>query len=483
MQLVALLLACLVGTWLLGWQTRSRPTIISGQVIDWGTGKPAAYTEVMSEYSGQVAKADAQGRFTFVAPHEPNYYFLFAGSPRYGSLLQTFFGQTVVAYRGGEEIRNVLIPAIPATSLSGHVYDSGGRPIAGCDVAAVTRDNPDSDRSIDLRYSHYGEEAWQADDPERFIQAEIQETNAHGEYALTRLGADRFFIMARCRESKSGEAGLHLAWEPVVYPHAASIDEGQEIVLRPGDKLSGIDFHVLRKPSYPLKVDVIFDDHSVAKPYRQYELGFHILRADRALTSTYLGQESCDWVGNATVQCAWLFPGTYSLYIDLSDGPFPKDEQTQFAKTQLTMRPTLLQEHLTVQLHKVPAPMSIVMPKGPSGFLDTGKVCEAAVDGTPAIFALAWGHGHAGRKCYLLRFWGDTKLPVPVNDYRFIAFEEGFAIRNSRLARYSKVEALIGQQGQAVNVQAGQTIRPAARVMTTGEVISLALDSLRSPRR
>jgi hypothetical protein len=469
---------------LLGWQTRSRPTIISGQVIDWGTGKPAAYTDVMSEYSGKAARTDGQGRFTFVAPHGPDYHFLFAGSPRYGRLLQTFFGQTVVAYRGGEEIRNVVIPAIPATSLTGHVYDSDGRPIAGCDVAAITRDNQDSDRSVDLRHYGYREEALQADDPNKFIEAEIEQTNSHGEYRLTYLGADRYFIVARCRETGSGGGtGPHLAWEPVVYPHASSIDQGQEIVLWPGDKRAGIDLHVRRKPSYQLIVDVIFDDHSVAKPYRRYELGFNMLRADRALTSTSLGQESYDWVGNATVKCGWLFPGTYSVYIALSGGPFPKDEQTQFAKTRYTMKHTASTEHLTVQLHKVPAPMPVVIPKGPSGFLDTGKPCETAVDGTSAIFALAWGHGHAGGKCYLLRFWGDTRLPVPVNDYKFIAFEEGFAVRNTRLGGHSKVEALISQEGVAVDVREGQTIRPATRVMKTSEIISLALDSLRAGRR
>lgn len=127
--------------------------------------------------------------------------------------------------------------------------------------------------------------------------------------------------------------------------------------------------------------------------------------------------------------------------------------------------------------------MPVVIPKGPSGFLDTGKPCETAVDGTSAIFALAWGHGHAGGKCYLLRFWGDTRLPVPVNDYKFIAFEEGFAVRNTRLGGHSKVEALISQEGVAVDVREGQTIRPATRVMKTSEIISLALDSLRAGRR
>jgi len=101
------------------------PGLIAGQVIDWKTGQPAPFIEVRIDelnFSKVVARTDAHGRFSFQPRDLPNVYFLFASSPHYGRLLQATLGQTVVMYRKGQRVREVVIPAIPATELSGHVY-------------------------------------------------------------------------------------------------------------------------------------------------------------------------------------------------------------------------------------------------------------------------------------------------------------------------------------------------------------------------
>jgi hypothetical protein len=98
-QLLALFLLCLAGCWLLDRVVRSRPILISGKVID-------------------------RSEFTLVTP-TPNLYSLFASAPRYGRLVQAMFVQTVVVYRRGARVHDIVIPAIPATGLSGHVYGTG----------------------------------------------------------------------------------------------------------------------------------------------------------------------------------------------------------------------------------------------------------------------------------------------------------------------------------------------------------------------
>ncbi|MBV8551809.1 MAG: carboxypeptidase regulatory-like domain-containing protein [Acidobacteriaceae bacterium] len=491
-QLLTILFVCLAGCWLLDREVGSRPTLISGEIVDWGTGQPAPYTDVRIarlNFSQVVARTDKRGQFAFSGPKGPGVYFLFAGSPRYGRLLQTTFGQTIVAYRAGQHIRKVVIPAIPATELSGHVYATDGHPLSGCNVSGFTPDNSDSHKSVELQAriaQAFTYHIAQADDPNKFIEVETDRTDSHGAYTFKRLGADRYFVLARCLEPGTGGENSPFSWEPTAYPQENSIATAQQIVLLPGEHRSGIDLRMQRKRSYVLEGKVMFSDHSAPKPWPQaiYGHDLQMFRSDRALTSTWIGQEACDWNANAgAIRCHSLFPGTYTLYFDISGGPGAFHMQTQFAEVSYTIRSTAKQLPLMVQLHNVPESRYLELKTGSSGTLDLRKVCESAEEGRPAIQVLAWGHGHAGGACYYMTFRNDTRLPLPEDKYIVNAFEAAFVPRHSSyLGENSKFEALLMQHGISVHIRDGQTSEPNLPVASTEEQINTALDSLRSAR-
>jgi hypothetical protein len=483
-QLLALFLLCLAGCWLLDRVVHSRPTVISGKVTDWGTGQPAPYTEILEVEPNSfrfVARTDAHGEFAFVAPNPPDVYFLFAGAPRYGKLLQTTFGQTVVVYRPGARVRDVVIPAIPATGLSGHVYGADGQPISGCDVSAITRDNRNSDKFVELQVRGVSSFTWgviEDDDPNKFIDVESARTGPDGSYTFQRLGADRYFVLARCRELVHSEEYPRFIWEPMVYPQATSIAKAQEILLLPGERRSGIDFHMQRKRSYAFEGRVIFSDGSAPKPWAVYDHDLKILRADRTLTSTGLAYERCDWdASTGTFRCSSLLPGTYTLYFDLSGMTF--NMPAQFARVSYTVQAKPKQQPLIVQLHNVPSERSQTPKTGPGGFLELRKVCGAAAADKPQIRLLSWGHGHAGGACYYMSFFGNTQLPLPEDTYTVNAFEAAFAPQRSHLGKNSKFEAVLMQRGVRVHIHVGRKSEPVLPVLTTSDLIDIALESLR----
>jgi len=216
-------------------------------------------------------------------------YFLFAAPPRYGRLLQTMFGRSVAVYRRGERIRNVVVPVIPATELSGRIYDLSGHPISGCEVSAVTPLNivPAKTANLDDTGSHalfYN--LPESEDPRHFLDVGSALTGPDGSFTLIRLGADRYFLPASC-PNPIGSAG----WQPAVYPSANSVKGGQENVLHPGDHRSRFDFHLLRARTYTLEGKILFIDG--ANPQTIHSQSMQVIREDSALTLTWRGREMC----------------------------------------------------------------------------------------------------------------------------------------------------------------------------------------------
>lgn len=90
LQLLLIFLMCLAASWGLSFYTRSLPATISGIVIDWNTSRPAPYTDVRLDNSISLRSWPVPmraGGSASVRPGGPGPYFLFAGPPRYGTLL------------------------------------------------------------------------------------------------------------------------------------------------------------------------------------------------------------------------------------------------------------------------------------------------------------------------------------------------------------------------------------------------------------
>ena len=483
-QFVGILCLCLAGAWILDYESRSRPTTISGTVVDWKSGRLATHADVLLRQLNSVqivAQTDELGRFSFVAPDELSGYFLFAGRPHNGTLLQVTFGQLVMVYRPAAQVRDVVLPAIQATELSGHVYGMEDSPLSGCEVSAVTRERSTAIQDLD---PHSVWAMVESDDPNKLLATETKTTDAGGYYSFSQLGADRYFVLARCRESERGIKVSRGAWEPMAYPQSASLAHAEEIVLLPGDQRNGVDFHLRRKPSYSVEGRVVFSDHSAPKSFPE-AIYFHdlkMLRTDHPLGSASLSWETCDWEANTGVfRCSSLLPGVYSLYFELSGGPgSAAGIATQFARVTYTVKESEKQVPLIVQLENAPKRRSITPPDGPTGFLDFRKACDSATQGRPAIEVWAQGHNAESRACYLVNYAYDTRWPLPEDAYAVTAFEASFFARPpSAFVTHSKLGSLLLQRGTAVSIRAGRTSEPELPVLRTKDLIEMALASLR----
>ncbi len=378
----------------------------------------------------------------------------------------------------------IVVPAIPSTQLSGHVYGEDERPLAGCLVSAVTRESSRT-RDVNVRGSQaFTYEAPQTDDPRQLMEVETEETGADGSYVLTHLGADRYFLLARCNEPKGFRTLSTQAWEPMLYAKANTIPKAREIILLPGDQRGGIDFHLKRKRSYVLQGRSVFSDGTVPEPWPKavYLHDLYVFRSDRAFTSTWLGQEDCDWNANTgEFRCSSLLPGTYTLYFELASGLGAASHiPTQFARVSYTVRTAANQPPLTVHLHPVPDSRSFGEPVGPSGSIDLSKVCGSAA-GRGAVEVLAWGKRHTrGVACYLMNSGGYTGLSVPEDVYSVTAFEKVFVQRGFHLGSQSKFEDAVMQYGTKLHIEAGRTSQISLPVLSSKELIRIGLESLRA---
>ncbi len=79
----------------------------------------------------------------------------------------------------------MVIPAIPATELSGRVYASGGSPISGCHVSAITSNESESSKFVESQVQGGKEQVYE---PNRFVQIEITQTSRRPGVGTVRKG-------------------------------------------------------------------------------------------------------------------------------------------------------------------------------------------------------------------------------------------------------------------------------------------------------
>ena len=309
--MLLLLFACAGISFLLHWFIISRPARISGTVVDWTTGLPVPAVMVrLRELNGssKAATTDARGRFTATVPRPTSWvYWLYAEDPRFGSLLQSTFGRALAVHALGERHSGIVVPAIRATGLSGHVYaEDSSTPLPGCEVWAMIE---------------------QPDQAPQFQHVSMETTDKKGAFRFARLGADRYFVLARCHRYLPGEQRGYAdvapapwksrsSWEPMLYPQAASFDHAKAIVLLPGDDRRGIDFQLRSVPQYSLygNVNAIFSDRSRGMPWPAiaHLSDLQAFPADPALAAIAPYGEACDWNARAgDFHCDFLSASLY----------------------------------------------------------------------------------------------------------------------------------------------------------------------------
>jgi hypothetical protein len=468
--MLLLLFVCGGISFLLHWRLVSRPTLISGTVINWMTGQPVSGVMVRErELNGseEVAWTDVQGRFTAVLPGAGRPYLLYAAGPRFGPLLQCTFGRTVAVYTPGEQHSGIVVPAIPATEISGHVYDEGSTPLPGCQVWALT-DDPRQHPSL--------------------RDVDTQLTDGQGGFMLMHLGADRFYVMVRCRRDLAGERReiygpwtVRNSWQPMLFPQAVTSDGAKTIVLLPGERRQNIDFHLRLPPRYLVHGKVIFSDPLQPKSGVTYS---HLLRAfplDPALAATaWPDGESCDWNANTgKFQCEFLSPGIYQLNF-LLDFKFGSKGNIlpispQQAKVEVEAEDHIGPE-LTVRLQDQkptswPQPETLPL----TGFLHLQRVCPPGIrEGW--INVSGWGPTTVNPRTFgLTSCTEDMVWPIAPGAYTISAYQADWFGRSTSL----RILNLLREHGRQVNIRKGNTSHLVVPVWSTDQIVQWAVESLR----
>jgi hypothetical protein len=423
--------------------------------------------------SREAATTDARGRFTAAVPAAGWPYLLYAEDPRFGSLLQSTFGRGLAVYTQGEQHSGIVVPAIPAAGLSGHVYAADSTPLPACEVWALVE---------------------QSDHAPRLREIEVQTTDQKGAFTFTRLGSDRYFVLVRCHRYLPGDQARYggvvasvpwksrNSWQPMLYPQAASLDQAKAIVLLPGDRQRGIDFHLRSVPQHSVHGKVIFSDRSQPRPSPViYTHDLKALSLDPALAATAPNGESCDWNANAgDFHCDFLSPGYYELTFGIGSGfslmgNSPLAMPPHEAKVKFEVKTETTASALTVQLQESKPPPRRNPAISETGYLHLQRLCPTEIkEGWIHVFS--WGPAmqrlstFGGKTCAEEKTW-----PIAAGPYTVLASQaDFFGAKGS-----PEILALLRQHGSDVMIWSGSTSNLSIPVWGTEDIIRWALKSLR----
>jgi len=450
-EILLLLVACGVFCFLAGLAAGSNPTIVSGTVIDWTSARPVPHMKVYFKLlnGGKVAGyTDDRGRFTAAGPRD-GCCFVLVWDKRFGTLLQAEFGGGFADVRPGWRHSGVVVPVIPSTELSGHVYGEGGKPLLGCEVDVLTGNR------------QYGQ---------GLVYVNSQKTDKNGAFLFTNLGADRYFLAAPCLKSDDDDDEgirqnpykgwkVRKAWQTAM---------SAPIVLLPGARKHGVELRLRNVPQYTVGGIVLLPVHPTSildYDFQMTEVTAVPVDPTVSAVASSLNGDACEWDGRSgRFRCDFLKPGTYRLGFHFRYEDY--DESTDVVvSVEAGQRPEL---NLTVQM---PQPRNSVSQE--MGYLRLHRVCEDSRSEGRAV------EEYGPRMQLIGNFW---ELPcVPVNSWPIKAGTHVLAASDVWYQsgdRQREIESILRQQGVTVNVQPGQTVDVSPRFLTTDEVIGLAVASL-----
>ncbi len=470
-ELSLLLAACCGLCFGLHLYIESRPTLISGTVVNAFDGRPVPGVAIFwlgLNNSTLLTESDTQGQFTALV--EPrNLYFLYAIDQRFGPLLQTNIGQLVTVYSRGEQHRDVIVPAIPSTALSGHVYTDSGARLKGCEVTAMTSD-PKLPGSL------------------RYVKHEM--TNVEGAYTFVSLGADRYFVRAQCRQYLPGELQridvgperwrVRRSYEPLLYPQASTLARARSVTLLPGDQRSDVDFHLHAVDQYSIHGRVVLSDGSRFRHAAFSNDSMQI--APRGFSCNHFLYEcqTCWWSSDdGHFRCDFLSPGLYGIHFRLQGNP-PYDESrnervSQEADVQSAVTVAGQKEDLIIKVHEVRSKDFIQPSDAETGLLKVQRVCSSRTAGNELIFVSVVGGTNKYVKGGVGSCSSEEELALPVGEYRVYAEEPNFSGRHGE-----KLSSLLLQHAAHAIIAKGRTTAIELQVVSKTDLLRIAMSYLRS---
>ena len=233
-------LACYVGIFLLA--AFAQPLgngVISGIVVDAESGDPVRKATVTLTLEGTprrwaTARTDTSGRFTFEGLPVGKYDLSASkgneGRAIYGASSLRELGD-LITLGDGESLSAIKLRLIHPASISGHVYDSDGEPVAEVNVHLL-RQGRNLGTPVLLNYRG-------------------GTTDDRGEYRISEIDPGRYYL--RASASDAGQfGGFGADQEKLVEQYYRGVREAKDataVHVRGGESLTGLDFHLVSEPA------------------------------------------------------------------------------------------------------------------------------------------------------------------------------------------------------------------------------------------
>ena len=240
MKFAVILPALTLAAGIAGAQTPStNPGSIEGVVTNSVTNEPVKKAVVTlndaKSHNDRTAMSDAAGHFQFDGVN-PGAYSLAAD--RDGFLGTPSQPSTHVTVAGEQNVQDIALKLMPLATLSGHVLDEDGDPIARSAVAVLS-----------YVYNQ---------GPKQFNQAAFVQSNDLGEFVALNLPPGRYYI--RVMTLPDGNIPPHTHWTrqeeayPLVfYPNASEAAQATAIDLAPGAHVNNVDFRLRKMPAFHIR--------------------------------------------------------------------------------------------------------------------------------------------------------------------------------------------------------------------------------------
>ncbi len=228
---------------------------VRGHVYALDTGAPLKRAQVTlrgNQRQGQPLSTvtDAQGAFEF-RNVEAGSYSLFGSktgfiSSSYGQGdQQRGGGGSPISVRPGQEVTGLNLRLVRGGVISGVITDEDGEPMVNVNVQALTRSYRRGQTTVN--------------------QSNGASTDDRGQYRIFNLPPGRYYIHAAPRGAFTlpGQEGM-VAYAPLFYPNATTLQDAQRVDLRSGGEASRIDMVVRPVPTVSVSGRVI--DGATGKP-------------------------------------------------------------------------------------------------------------------------------------------------------------------------------------------------------------------------
>jgi hypothetical protein len=265
-------------------------------------------------------------------------------------MLGTRLGTGIPLYTPGQRERGVIVPAIPGGEISGRVFDEAGNPVVGCLLTALFPGHVSGALILEQRFD--------------------VRTDSRGAYRFANIDADRYYLSAQCDKLSLGETqdvyGVtstdwrrRKSWLHVLYPDARLINGAKAIIVPPGTKKTGIDFHLHSVEAFSIRGRFVRAKKEKPVQTAVYFTDFLFSSNGTAIPPIFPGY-GCRWDAHSTMfRCDFVTPGSYRLQMSLSTGWPPvikgafvsdlSDPQTGTMDVQIDSQPP---PELKLQLHE-----------------------------------------------------------------------------------------------------------------------------------